>query len=121
MSRWGIAVLVMILAGCSSKPMPILPATDQAGNVYPRTCFDMSKVKAPLILVTTAQMTEVAKGPPKPGHVRLGHWRSEGSSWGTIYVDPTGLSLDQIEDVIRHEQCHAKLFRETGNPQFHPE
>ena len=71
--------------------------------------------------VSVNEMEEVRGKPAEPGKVVRGHWHaSKYNPWGIIYVVPSvHISMDDLEETIHHERCHAKLYVYTGDPDFH--
>ena len=108
-----IALCVAVLASCTPKP-----DTDLDNNVYPAECpkgapLDPASFVAldPVILES---MTE------RFNSRALGLWLP-GFNGGlpTVFYDETAKGWEK-DDILRHEDCHGKRARLTGDPRWHP-
>lgn len=78
-------------------------------------------VEADIELITTEQ-AEIIRGEPiPPGRILRGSWGlSTTNRWGIIFViTSVHRDIDELDETIHHERCHAKLFVYTGDYRFH--
>jgi len=84
---------------------------DTFGNIYPPECSDLSDVRIPVIEVDGAWLDKAAGGETAGIN---GLW----SRTHVIYIKK-GLNAERRADIIRHELCHEKMWRLTGDPRWH--
>lgn len=95
-------LLALALGACSTAPDM---AHDYAGNVYPVDC--------PASITTDAALLS------RVVIVRQHVSGTNGTTRGTIITLDPSLSGWILEDVTRHELCHAKHWLKNGNPDWH--
>lgn len=102
-----IILASVFLAGCAD-PIDM----DHARNIYPPQCAgSLADEPGEVIFVSPAQMRGLRVGNREAwGMTREGSRR--------FYIDNTLMGWMR-EDVIKHERCHGRMFRLTGNGQWH--
>jgi hypothetical protein len=118
--RHALAALVLLLGACAATtPIAYSDAFDTAGNRLPIACLDLGDVRVSVVLLSHQAMQARLH---KDGWSLLGQWRTPRdpkASDGTIYLD-RDLEPAIFYDAMRHEMCHAKMFKTRGDPNWHP-
>ena len=104
-------MLCWALLGCAEGD----PATDFAGNVYPAECTIAASIAEPAERVAMDPVLMQAFD-ANPNHRTYGAYIS--GNPGVIFYDET-LRGWLLDDVMRHEGCHALRFHRTGEAQWH--
>lgn len=104
-----LLVATIVLCGANARAAD---QYDQAGNRYPAWCADVSDIHVPVLPMTPAAMAAIAHN---YNHRELGVWLAPGAP---ILIDET-LRGWKRADAIRHELCHEKTYRLTGDARWH--
>lgn len=130
-----IVVICGTIAGCapvvvegpfvSDTPIEWSNQSDQAGNTYPVACMGHIEEGLDVDIQPVSHAALQRLLPPEtPVNIQLrGRWtgpaRGTDNKDGAILIDrelPPGL----YADALRHELCHAKMFKLTGSAAWHP-
>jgi hypothetical protein len=113
--RYIIAGLLTILISTEAESR-----TDFLGNILPEVCYDVSDVDVPIKEIPADRLRDIIA-------TRAARRRREGKGvvYGAWLPDNTIVILKGMPEplrsyVIKHEQCHAKLFELYGFPHWHP-
>jgi hypothetical protein len=130
-----VIVSAFTLLGCApitiegpfvnDTPIEWSTAYDQAGNIYPLVCLGHIEDGLDVDIQPVSHATLQAMLPPgTPPFIELrGHWT--GPAKGSVHRDGTILIDRELtphlyNDAVRHEMCHAKMYRLTGSASWHP-
>lgn len=106
--RVAVTLMALVVAACASPardPMRV----DYLGNRYPAACADLSDVNIPIIEARNIYYA--------PGESAFGEWLPREPT--NVILILKGLAEPLRSETIRHEKCHEKMWRLTGNPAWH--
>lgn len=109
---------MLILVGCASGAQPIeySDERDLLGNRYPVDCVAQYTVHPRIALLPEDSLRLVCG---LPNHFVYGCWNTD---WevpdGVIYMASELDAITQYE-TLKHEMCHAQMYRLTGSPIWH--
>lgn len=113
-----VALCSIILTGCASGSSGIDYSSerDMLGNLYPTACLDESTVHPRIVFVPEAALQSLAG---LRDRFVYGFWNTDFINRdGVVYINDE-LSARQMKDTMRHEFCHAVMYRLTGDPYWH--
>jgi hypothetical protein len=103
------------------QPNGQLTAADQMGNTYPPQCYEMHGLEITILFEPPHVLDRLDPDRP-PGMHTEGRWQKvdpvRHMRDGIIYIDNT-LQGWIRSDVLRHELCHATMWRLTGDYGWH--
>ena len=108
MSRLNALILVALLSGCATHQ-------DFLGNAMPEACLDVSDIDIQVIEMPEAEIRKVA--PTEKAHL-YGAWLQYVFKPHVILISE-GLTPTRWAEVLHHEKCHEKMWRLTGNGEWH--
>lgn len=115
----GVSVLrcvlvILFLSGCA---MGAPVDKDFLGNTYPAECKDVSDVHIAIRMTTPDAMRQLT-GFTKRRHL-YSVWLQYTFKPHEIWIDKT-ITGARLNDLIRHEKCHEKMWLLTGDGAWHP-
>lgn len=104
---------VLILLGLAHAASPT--HYDFLGNPMPEACADVSDIDTAIVFMPEADMRKIT---PTDKAVLYGAWLDYVFKPHVILIKE-GLSPERQAEVIHHERCHEKMWRLTGNANWH--
>lgn len=102
-------VLAALLGACTPTHLDFL------GNPYPPACADVSGIDIAVIEMPEAEIRKIT---PTDKKVLYGAWLQYVFKPHVILIQE-GLSPERRAEVLHHERCHEKIYRLTGNGNWH--
>lgn len=95
------------------------PERDAWGHVFPRECRrDLSYLLNRIEIKRNWNL-----GKTNDDRKTIGYWwkPNDPTQPEVIYIDKSIVNKGVQEDIIKHELCHAEMFRLYGDPYWHKE